>query len=179
MQAAVRPVSYKHGPLLCPLCWDTGDLSRHKQAEFAQPRRLVRSSDMGEQYTAVSHLWSEFKGQETVINMRRRAAIVGGPSSSWIDKLCINQNDTDEKATELSQMGGYYAGAHTTLICPAQQVTAAPLVEPSRHLVAIPDQLNSFQGLSTWKPCTVSWLYEYTRQGLRTSTKREERVHVW
>lgn len=151
MQAAVRPVSYKHGPLLCPLCWDTGDLSRHSQAEFTQPRRLVRSSDMGEQYTAVSHLWSEFKGQETVVNMRHSAAIVGGPSSLWIDKLCINQNDTDEKATELSHMGSYYAGAHTTLICPSQQITAVPLVEPSRHLVAIPDQLNGFQGLSTWK----------------------------
>lgn len=151
MQAAVRPVSYKHGPLLCPLCWDTGELSRHSQADFVQPRRLVGSSDRGDQYTAVSHLWSEFKGEDTVINMRHSATIVGGPSSLWIDKLCINQNDTDEKAIELSHMGSYYAGAHTTLICPAQQVTAVPLVEPSRHLVAIPDQLNGYQGLSTWR----------------------------
>ncbi|KAG6357783.1 hypothetical protein INS49_013662 [Diaporthe citri] len=133
MQAAVRPVSYKHGPLLCPLCWDTGELSRHSQACFVQPRRLVGSSDMGEQFTAVSHLWSEFKGEDTVTNMRRSAAIVGGPSSLWIDKLCINQNDTDEKATELSHMGSYYAGAHTTLICPAQQVTTVPLVEPNER----------------------------------------------
>lgn len=151
MQAAVRPVSYKHGPLLCPLCWDTGELKRHSQADFVQPRRLVGSSDKDEKYTAVSHLWSEFKGEDTVINMRRSAAIVGGPPSLWIDKLCINQNDTDEKATELSHMGSYYAGAHTTLICPAQQVTAVPLVEQSRHLVAIPDQLNGYKGLTTWK----------------------------
>lgn len=150
MQAAVRPVSYKHGPLLCPLCWDTGDLIRHSQAEFIQPRRLVGPSDKDEQYTAVSHLWSEFKGEDTLTNMQRSAAIVGGPSSLWIDKLCINQNDTDEKAIELSHMGSYYAGAHTTLICPAQQVTAVPLVEPSRHLVAIPDQLNGYQGLGAW-----------------------------
>lgn len=150
MQAAVRPVSYKHGPLLCPLCWDTGEPIRHSQADFVQPRRLVGSSDKGEQYTAVSHLWSEFKGEDTLINMQRSAAMVGGPPSLWIDKLCINQNDTDEKATELSHMGSYYAGAHTTLICPAQQVTAVPLVEPSRHLVAISDQLNGYQGLGTW-----------------------------
>ena len=151
IQAAVWPVSYKHGPLLCPLCWDMGELSRHIQADFIQPRRLVGSSNRGDQYTAVSHLWSEFKGEDTVINMRRSAASVGGPSSLWIDKLCINQDDIDEKAMELSHMGSYYAGAHTTLICPAQQVTAVPLVEPSRHLVAFPDQLNGYQGLSTWK----------------------------
>lgn len=151
MQAEVRPVSYKHGPLLCPLCWDTGELSRQSQADFVQPRRLLGSSDKAEQYTAVSHLWSEFKGEDTVINMRRSAAIVGGPASLWIDKLCINQNDTHEKATEISHMGGYYAGAHTTLICPAQQVTAVPLVKPSRHLVAIPDELNGYQGLRTWR----------------------------
>lgn len=151
MQAAVRPVSYKHGPLLCPLCWDTGEPNRHSQADLVQPRRLVGSSDRAEQYTAVSHLWSEFKGEDTVTNMRHSAAIVGGPSSLWIDKLCINQNDTDEKAIELSHMGSYYAGAHTTLICPAQQVSAVPLVEPNRHLVAIPDQLNGYQGLSTWR----------------------------
>lgn len=150
MQAVVRPVSYKHGPLLCPLCWDTGEVSRHSQAGFIQPTRLVGSSARGEHYTAVSHLWSEFKGEDTLVNMQRSAAIVGGPSSLWIDKLCINQNDSDEKATELSHMGSYYAGAHTTLICPAQQVTSVPLVEPSRHLVAIPDQLNGYQGLNTW-----------------------------
>lgn len=151
MQAAVRPVSYRFGPLLCPLCWDTGEPSRHSDSDFVQPRRLIGSSDGGEEYTAVSHLWSEFKGEDTVINMRRSAAIVGGPSSLWIDKLCINQNDNDEKATEISHMGSYYAGAHTTLICPAQQITAVPLVEPSRHLVAIPDQLNGYKGLNTWR----------------------------
>lgn len=151
MQTAVRPVSHSHGPLLCPLCWDTGVLNRHSQTDFVRPRRLVGSPDKSQQYTAVSHLWSQFRGKATEISMRRSAAIVGGPSSLWINKLCINQNDTDEKDTELSHMGSYYAGAHTTLICPAQQVTAVPLVESSRHLVAIPDRLNEYQGLRTWR----------------------------
>jgi hypothetical protein len=153
MQAAVRPVSYKHGPLLCPMCWDTGNPNRHRQADFFQPRRLIGSeaADRGEQYTAVSHLWSEFKGEDTVANMRHSAASVGGASSLWIDKLCIDQDDTAEKAVELSHMGSYYAGAQTTLICPAQQVSTVPLVERSRHLVAIPEKLNEYRGLAIWR----------------------------
>ncbi|KAI1150548.1 hypothetical protein F4825DRAFT_394955 [Nemania diffusa] len=151
MQSAVRPVLSAHVQLLCPLCWGTSELNAHDSAVRIQPRRLVGSPDEHDEYTAVSHLWTEFKGDDTVSLMKNDAAIVGGPTSLWIDKLCINQDDSDEKAAELSHMGSYYAGAHTTLICPAHQITRVPLTQQSRHLVAIPSSLNTYDGLKSWK----------------------------
>ncbi|KAI3322264.1 hypothetical protein HD806DRAFT_501532 [Xylariaceae sp. AK1471] len=151
MQSTVRPVSFTYTQLLCPLCWVTGEPNSHSPAVQIQPLRLVGSSDKHDEYTAVSHLWSEFSGDDTLCSMQNGAAIVGGPASLWIDKLCINQDDNDEKATELSHMGSYYAGARTTLICPARQVVGVPLSEQSRHLVAIPGHLKDYQGLRSWR----------------------------
>ncbi len=148
MQSTVRLVSSAHARLLCPHCWVTGELNSHSPAVQIQPLRLVGSSDKHNGYTAVSHLWSTFSENDTVCSMQNGAAIVGGPTSLWIDKLCINQDDNDEKATELSRMGSYYAGAHTTLICPARRVVGVPLTKPSRHLVAVPGHLSDYQGLS-------------------------------
>ncbi|KAI0438431.1 hypothetical protein F4803DRAFT_569612 [Xylaria telfairii] len=152
MQSTVRPVSVIHAPLLCPLCWVvTSEPSSSSPAAQIQPLRLVGSPDKHDEFTAVSHLWSEFNGDATVSSMQNDASIIGGPASLWIDKLCINQDDSDEKASELSHMGSYYAGAHTTLICPASTVTGVPLTQQSRHLVAIPSHLNKYQGLSSWR----------------------------
>ncbi|KAI1752065.1 hypothetical protein F4782DRAFT_167890 [Xylaria castorea] len=154
MQSTVRPVSFTHekNQLLCPFCWVvTEKPNLHSPMVQTQPLRLVGPSDKHDDYTAVSHLWSEFTGDATVYSMQNNAAIVGAPASLWIDKLCINQDDNDEKATELSHMGSYYAGAHTTLICPALQVAGVPLTQPSRHLVAIPSHLNGYQGLTSWR----------------------------
>ncbi|KAH8162161.1 hypothetical protein CIB48_g6096 [Xylaria polymorpha] len=152
MQSTVRPISFIHAPLLCPLCWVvTSEPNSLSPATQIQPLRLVGSPDNHDEFTAVSHLWSEFNGDATVSSMQNDAAIIGGPASLWIDKLCINQDDSDEKASELSHMGSYYAGAHTTLICPARPVIGVPLTQQSRHLVAIPSHLKKYQGLSSWR----------------------------
>ncbi|KAI0465620.1 hypothetical protein F4859DRAFT_500231, partial [Xylaria cf. heliscus] len=152
MQSAVRPVSFTHARLLCPRCWVVaGGPDSDSPAVRIQPLRLVGSSDKQDEYTAVSHLWSEFAGESTLRSMQNGAAIVGGPASLWIDKLCINQDDNDEKATELSHMGSYYAGAHTTLIRPARPIAGVPLIQQSRHLVAMPSHLKDYQGLSSWR----------------------------
>ncbi|KAI1170927.1 hypothetical protein F4777DRAFT_89224 [Nemania sp. FL0916] len=169
MQSAVRPVLTQHLPLLCPQCWKTGRPSAFSRAEFIKPLRLLKClnkhgdytfidarnspsmSDECEQYTAVSHLWNEFRGDDTIRFIQNGTATIGGPSNLWIDRLCINQEDTREKAAEMANMGDYYAAAHTTLIVPECAVTLVPSVQPSRHLVAIPAQLRKYRGLSTWR----------------------------
>ncbi|KAI1108424.1 hypothetical protein F5Y14DRAFT_436195 [Nemania sp. NC0429] len=151
MQSTAMPVSAEHTPLMCPHCWVTGEPNSHSPTVQVRPLRLVGSHDKQDEYTAVSHLWTEFRGDKTIRSMKNDAVVVGGPATLWIDKLCINQDDSDEKAIELSHMGSYYAGASTTLICPARPVASIPLVKQSRHLVAIPSHLNDFQGLRSWR----------------------------
>ncbi|KAI0804846.1 hypothetical protein GGR55DRAFT_302101 [Xylaria sp. FL0064] len=151
MESTVRPVSSAHVKLLCPHCWGTDKLSSHSEVTQVQPLRLMGSPNKNGEYTAVSHLWSEYREADSVYSMQRDAAIVGGPASLWIDKLCIRQDDKDEKAAELSRMGSYYAGAHTTLICPARPVAGVPLIEQSRHLITVPSHLKDFPGLNSWR----------------------------
>ncbi|KAI0551746.1 hypothetical protein F4679DRAFT_123638 [Xylaria curta] len=169
MQSAVRPVLTQHLRFLCPQCWKTGNPSLCGRADLVKPLRLLKysepcidytivtprssacSSNECEKYTAVSHLWSRYKGDDTIRFFRDSAATVGGPTSLWVDTLCINQKNTQEKAMELTHMGDYYTAAHTTLIVPERVITSVPLVQLSRYLVAMPDQLRNYQGLSTWR----------------------------
>ncbi|KAJ3562297.1 hypothetical protein NPX13_g8616 [Xylaria arbuscula] len=88
---------------------------------------------------------------------------VGGPASLWVDTLCIDQKTSYEKAMELTHMRDYYAAAHTTLIVPERAITSVPSVQPSRYLVAMPDQLRNYQGLKTWRQDkwhTRVWAYQ-------------------
>lgn len=48
-------------------------------------------------------------------------------------------------------MGSYYAGAHTTLICPARKIVDVPRAQLNRHLVAVPEEPRRYQGRKTWK----------------------------
>ncbi|KAF3026397.1 hypothetical protein E8E14_009926 [Neopestalotiopsis sp. 37M] len=83
--------------------------------------------------------------------MQKCATAVGGPAALWVDRACIDQEDDTEKNSEIPLMGSYYAGAHTTLICPASEVVDVPILQPSRHLIAIPEQLRAYKGLERWK----------------------------
>ncbi|KAI0538355.1 hypothetical protein GGR58DRAFT_309629 [Xylaria digitata] len=90
MQSTARAVSITDAQLLCPHCWVTGEPISHSPAARVQPLRLVGLSDKHDEYTVVSHLWSEFRGDETLRSMQNCAAMVGGPASLWIDTVCIN-----------------------------------------------------------------------------------------
>ncbi|ETS84504.1 hypothetical protein PFICI_02529 [Pestalotiopsis fici W106-1] len=162
----VRPVRPVYLDLLCPACWVTTNSSKRQMAQdrsFIAPLRLMPLSKEKKEYTAVSYLWSEFKGDDTLKDMQKSAAAVGAPTSLWVDRVCINQNDPAEKALEISRMGSYYAGAHTTLIYPASKVVDIPKVKLNRHLVAIPEQLRKHHGLRMWKQDTWHdrvWTYQ-------------------
>ncbi|GAW17935.1 hypothetical protein ANO14919_074040 [Xylariales sp. No.14919] len=70
MHSAVRPVSYTHARLLCPLCWVTGEPNSHRPAVQIQPLRLVGSSGEHDEYTAVSHGGTPTYGLSSVGTIR-------------------------------------------------------------------------------------------------------------
>lgn len=154
LESYVRLVRSADMKLLCPACWITPNSPKRREVQdqgITEPLRLVPPAGEAKEYTAVSYLWSEFRGTDSLQDMRRSAAAVGGPESLWIDRVCINQDDPLEKNSEIPRMGSYYAGAHTTLICPARKIVDIPRAQLSRHLVAVPIELRRYQGLQTWK----------------------------
>ncbi|KAF7519132.1 hypothetical protein G7054_g13201 [Neopestalotiopsis clavispora] len=124
IESYVRAVQSAHVKTLCPVCWV---ISPESVQERTKDQTVVRPT----------HL--------------KCAAAVGGPATLWIDRVCIDQGDDTEKNSEIPLIGSYYAGAHTTLICPAREVVDVPMLQPSRHMVAIPKLLQEYKGLKRWR----------------------------
>lgn len=154
MDSHVRALRSTEVKSFCPACWINPTKSTQKETvnpAIVRPTRLVGTADENGGYTAISYVCSEFDKSITKSKMHKCAAAVGGPAALWIDRECINQADDDEKNSEILLMSSYYAGAHTTLICSAREVVDVPIIQPSRHLVAIPERLRAYKGLERWK----------------------------
>lgn len=80
-------------------------------------------------YTAISYTWSGPVGGSTIIidgvtlliteNLKlalRRIRGPGRPKNLWVDAICINQNDVEEKSAQVSLMGDIYASATRTTV---------------------------------------------------------------
>lgn len=80
-------------------------------------------------YTAISYTWSGPVGGSTIIingiplfiteNLKLALRRIRGPSRSknlWVDAICINQNDVEEKSLQVSLMGDIYASATRTTV---------------------------------------------------------------
>ena len=80
-------------------------------------------------YTALSYTWSGPVSQSAIIiggvplhvteNLELALRRVRGPirpRNMWVDAICINQNDDEEKCVQVSLMGDIYAGATRTVV---------------------------------------------------------------
>lgn len=84
LESYVRLVRSADTKLLCPACWITPDSPKRQEMQgqgITEPLRLVPSAGEAKEYTAVSYLWNEFRGDESLQDMRRSAAAVGSPES--------------------------------------------------------------------------------------------------
>ena len=52
-----------------------------------------------------------FEVQENLCSARGILAPVDGTSTLWVDAICINQDDTDERNYQVTQMGAIYRSA--------------------------------------------------------------------
>ena len=80
-------------------------------------------------YIAISYTWSGSVGGNTIIisgipllitkNLELALRRIRGPSrpkNLWVDAICINQNDAEEKGVQVSLMGDIYASATRTTV---------------------------------------------------------------
>lgn len=85
------------------------------------PRRLIRTSDgkVVEQpprckYGCLSYVWGQWELDgilPIILQLARNARV----EWLWVDQLCIDQNDENEKGVEVGRMGDYYSRAAITL----------------------------------------------------------------
>lgn len=92
----------------------------------------LQLASLDDEYTALSYCWGDEKlrktctinGVETsvtanlaaVLHQLRAEGKTNGSCKLWIDAICINQLDTNEKAHQVGMMGDIYAHAEKTMI---------------------------------------------------------------
>ncbi|KAI1121784.1 heterokaryon incompatibility protein-domain-containing protein [Nemania abortiva] len=79
-------------------------------------------------YATISYVWSQWTRVENLLDAIRPLCRQMGLHHVWIDALCINQDDAEEKRNEITKMGEYYARSTITL-------AMVPEMEVSRSVV--------------------------------------------
>ncbi|KAI0505204.1 hypothetical protein F5B22DRAFT_533235 [Xylaria bambusicola] len=137
------------------------EVKRHQMAG-STPTRIydTRSNEVRppvgrERYIAVSYVWKQYSRVEDIVEEIRPVIETTQISSLWIDRVCINQNDAQERASEIPKMDAYYSGANLVVaLVPEVKVHGGifSVPEPARglgigdHLVRLDVELKS----STW-----------------------------
>lgn len=74
----------------------------------------VRELAPGEQYLAISYVWTQHD-ESSLLSYVRRATEVTGVFSVWLDRLCINQRCGQHKARQVPRMREVYQKAYATV----------------------------------------------------------------
>lgn len=71
----------------------------------------LRPPETFERYMAVSYVWTQYSSVEDIVEDMRHIIEVTRINCLWIDRVCINQADPQDKAREIPRMGEYYSEA--------------------------------------------------------------------
>ena len=88
-------------------------------------------NDVNTSYTAISYMWgrrdadqvieldkASFSVTENLWTCLRKFRNHRDDNNFWVDAICINQEDSDERSSQVSQMGTIYAKAQEVVIWP-------------------------------------------------------------
>jgi hypothetical protein len=91
----------------------------------------ARLNDVNTSYTAISYMWgrrdadqvieldnASFSVTENLWTCLRKFRNHRDGNNFWVDAICINQEDSDERSSQVSQMGKIYANAQEVVIWP-------------------------------------------------------------
>jgi hypothetical protein len=106
------------------------DLSPGKGDDELKGTLRVVSLDLSPKFEAVSYTWGKsYGGRKIVVNKDSKLDITDnlhkallrfrnslGTRTLWVDALCINQNDIDERSTQVAFMGSIYETASKVLV---------------------------------------------------------------
>jgi hypothetical protein len=137
---------------------------------LSDPNELIRCelspahlNDANTRYTAISYMWGtrdtdrviELDGASFSVTenlwacLRKFRNLIRSETSSsyfWVDAICINQEDPDERSSQVSQMGAIYAKAQEVVIWPrdpARKVENATVLRAMNFVRTIIDSEKS------------------------------------
>ncbi|KAK5120247.1 hypothetical protein LTR85_006453 [Meristemomyces frigidus] len=133
-------------------CWGS-------QAEY-QPIHLGRS----EGYVITTHLYQGL----------RRLRHAREPRVVWIDAICINQADEDEKSHQVQQMSSIYSRAQRTVIWLGEMDAAQPTCRRDRDGVCSAPDLSAFE-----QQQATSAIQRKLREDEQHSRQPDHYMDVW
>ncbi|KUI64000.1 Heterokaryon incompatibility protein 6 [Cytospora mali] len=176
---------------------DTCDIFRHQHLPDNDHIRLIEILDINERdvrcrltcwpignaprYDAISYTWGDPNLVTFITINNRRLEVTqnceyvlkqarwhGGSQYHWIDAICIDQRNTDEKSEQVARMGGIYKDAQRVLACVGTHDDA------SRNLFSTIQTDSLLTQLSTEDSDTRQKVYMWLKWKLahRTSTHR-------
>ncbi|KAF5268133.1 hypothetical protein FOXYS1_981 [Fusarium oxysporum] len=134
---------------------------------------ITKDSD----YYAISYTWGDSRfTKEIIINGRpmmvtenchyaltqvrdRYPSLHGTSIFIWIDSICINQNDNDEKSDQVAMMGNTYTRASKVLACIGPHQDNSHMIRNMLDSVAVPDpSLAMASRLGSSDLYTIAWI---------------------
>lgn len=129
-------------PLQCELNVRTlGDLSKHEEGIYQWstgktfthdefPKSFTGKVDWVPRYESLSYTWGQLDGEEHYVSLNGEDFNVtpnlelalqalrkpNEPRTMWIDAICINQDDLQERSEQVQIMANIYQRAHTTIV---------------------------------------------------------------
>ncbi|KAL1883309.1 hypothetical protein Daus18300_000367 [Diaporthe australafricana] len=98
---------------------DTINKVKSDQSANSMPTRIydTRSGELRpplrfEKYIAVSYVWTQYSSVGDIVEDMKHIIEATQINSLWIDRVCINQEDAQDKAREVPRMDEYYSGAN-------------------------------------------------------------------
>lgn len=105
-----------------------------------------------ERYIAVSYVWTQYSSIKDIVEDMRHIIEATQIDSLWIDRVCIDQEDAQDKAREIPRMDEYYSGANLVVaLVPEVRVhdgiislpRKVVMKESGRDMIDLYDDLNS------------------------------------
>ena len=114
-----------HGPHCSPVC--NVDLEGIRLIDVLEPRKIIDYPGKGCEYVALSYVWGgvaqeSFRLGSTLGRLPQTiedaiaCVRILGKRYLWVDSVCIDQSDEEEKRDQIGRMGSVYRGAYITLI---------------------------------------------------------------
>lgn len=163
--AAVNSIPFEHTPLLDPAAQlrllkvsssrNTRDVQEHLHCDIT-----VCNINTKPRYIAVSYTWGDPDDTKTItvdgklLTVRSncwyvlwQACINNISSLLWIDAICINQCDNEEKSLQVAMMGSIYRNAEQVNVClgPHSNNSRLLLDAAEEHAHFVEDKLQSYR----------------------------------
>ena len=183
----IDPATDVTAPIHCSLVHLSLDAQTSPADEHAWPDKNEKLEESSRGFAALSYVWGDVEPAQTIYmnglprtitpNLAVALRHLRDPRNTlriWIDALCINQADRDERGQQVSQMGDIYRQAERVLVWLGPEAENSHLVFPlSEHIARYALKLtNEPTGQAILSEMKLHWLKGSITEGLANMRKR-------